>query len=175
MPDASETITVTYDTAHDVRIALRNLRRYGFASPVDHLAVEAARLSLLPIPVILTIAGTIRPDQALAAYVGYFALRWFNLFARPAIMRRLGPGFGQSAGGAVEFTFGAGGLHSASKQMQLTVPWASIPPQRVRKAGVVFRIGPELAIPVSAGRLPPGWTPESFSEQVDRWRSEEAA
>ncbi len=176
MNDDAQEIVVRYNEAAEARRALRRMRRFGFGSPRDHLIVEGAKILLVCIPVPLVLAGSIRFDQAVAAYCGYFALRWFNRFIKPALLERFGPRLPTERGDyPLTITFNADGARSESAHARLDLPWRSVSPPQNFTGGVILRIGPEQSLVVAADRLPDGWTPALFSGQIEVWRKEAGA
>lgn len=173
MSDTRREIVVSYPSAAEAARALKRLRRYGLRSPSDHVIVEGARAALVVLPIALAAAGAIRFDHAIAAYCGYFALRWFNAFVKPALLRRFGPRLPASdLASALTMIFDAEGVRSQAGNAEIRLKWRALPPHRVFSDGVILRIAPEQSFVVAAAHLPEGMTMEAFARQVDTWRAE---
>ena len=169
-------IIVTYDSAADAMRTLKQIRRFGLGSPRDHLAVEILRVALICVPIFFVSIEIIRLDQAIAAYCGYFALRYFNRFAKPVILSRFGPRFpAHDLSSPLSLKFNADGVQSKTESGWTQLNWQAIPAARIFKKGVVLRIAPEQSLVVSATHLPDGMSPRDFGLQIEKWRNEAKA
>lgn len=173
MTASPDEILIRYASAAEPIRALKQLRRFGLRAPRDHVIVEGALVVLVLIPVALFWAEVILFDQAIAAYAGYFALRWFNMLVKPRLLVRFGPRFGASeATSTLTMTFGPEGVISESENSAVTLNWRAIPAAAEAFAkGVVLRIAPEQSLVVTADRLPDGMTPVAFAARLETWRA----
>ncbi len=176
MSDRPDEIVVRYDSAADAIRALKKMRRFGLGSPKDHLAVEGVRVVLVIVPMALVILGLIRFDHAIAAYCGYFALRWFDRYVKPALLKQFGPLFpANEITSPLTMVFDPNGIRSETTHGLVRANWSALPEPRSFRDGMIFRLAPEQSLVVAASHLPEGMTLETFASRVHAWRAGAAA
>lgn len=154
---------------------LRRLRFKGLRSPKDHVIVELLRMVLVIVPCGLWLMGYIGTPVVLGYMLGYFGLRWFEKFVKPRALARFGPRQWRSrAPEPAVIMFDSFGLHSLARAQEIRLGWSTVPYSKVGD-GIIFRIGPEMSIPVTQSILPEDWTMERFEAAVDRWQAAAAS
>ena len=170
MNDAAP-IVIRFDRASEATRALRQLRRWGLRAPRDHVIVEGLRVVLILLPAGLLLLGMIPFPVFLAFFAGYFAHRWSERYAKPALLRRFGPRFAAAEDdGPLEMRFDAEGITSRSDRSTMRLDWTAVPAASAYPQGVVIRILPERSLMIPASKLPPGMDPEAFAARTARWR-----
>ncbi|UWP94015.1 hypothetical protein K3X13_15160 (plasmid) [Aliiroseovarius crassostreae] len=153
---------------------LRRLRRGGWRSPVDHVLVEALRSVLILVPAGLWVAGGISTESLLGFLAGYLAVRWFDKYLKPRMLHRLGPvEWRKKRSVEAELEFSASGLRSIAPAQDIRLGWSTVPVTKVGD-GMVFRIGPELSIPVTDKILPDDWPMSRFEAAIMDWKTQAA-
>lgn len=151
---------------------LRRLRRRGLRAPKDHVIVEAMRLGLVVGPAALAFAGLIEARSLVFYYLGYFAMRWFAKYLKPRILNQFGPEEWRNKKPVqTEVIFDSYGFSSIAPLQEIRLAWGTVPVSKVGD-GMIFRVGPELSVPVTEALLPDDWSMSRFEAAIAQWRSQ---
>ena len=159
--------SVTFASQAEAVRALRRLRGRWGSRAKDHWAVEAGKFALVLGAAVLAILDVIRLESLLAFLLGLAALNLFFRHIKPRLQARFGPAeFGQAANPTVRIA--EDGLHLESDSSRSWLAWDRVPPPRVSACGLVFRVGPEHAVPFPTDGLDE--EPEAIAEVIRGWK-----
>ncbi len=171
MTEPSEAVTITYPSYAAMARAMRDIRKYGFAAPFDHVLVELARLVLILAPLLAFLTGYISVAVLVAFLVGYFAHRGFMAFLKPAMLRAAGPVFGHAMASAqhIAIRMDDSGVWVDAGLTRTFFDWRVMPPVERRSRGLVLRLASEKSLPIVPSALPAGMSLDSLSNQITQW------
>jgi hypothetical protein len=164
---------ITYASLADMRQALHQVRGNRFYHPRYQWIVEAIRIMLLVMPIILNAAGLIS-DQALFSFIiGFLAMSIFERRLKPLIYKKFAPHFDLASVTAwpMQIVLAPSGLHITTSASQSRLAWAALPLPELRKNGILIRIEPERSLPIKSIDLPQGMTARDLLNSIQQWRA----
>lgn len=163
-----DTLEITYSQI-DASRELRRLRKLGLKSSKDHLVVELARSSLVILPAVLFVFGVVTQSQLIAFYIGYFAHRWFQKYAKDRLLAWAGPAeFRRASSQDGTARLSKDGLRLIGAKSDILLRWPSVAITQVAN-DFILRIAPEQSVPVLEKWLPEGWTADRVRDCLREW------